>query len=1258
MRPAFVLLALALAASMALAEEPVGGLRYLASTGSEGDRAANGLAERLGGASLVTANGSLAIPEGCRVLWWHSESWPWPAEMSAEPTRQAIRAWLEKGGGLLLSGTALAWSASLGLEPGTPRVGSQGAVDTQRSGVTPTDAQHPIFAGLDGGAVWLNSAGYPPFSDFWGTGPECGTVLGRALPDAGENPLVEWAYGKGRILALGWRLPRYAEGNTDLPTLERLTANALRYLGGGSWWGQLDDARTRVALRDLEGIRPASLRMLVRDLRETWGARYPRASEHLADIERFESLRARVAEGDESALEEARALAPRLRALPLDNPLLDFDELLLVRRGEGNMGLPANWESNSSLPRTGFDNEIAVLSPVRPDGELRTVYRPSAGEFVGDVDLAPEGDRVVFSMPREGGPWRVWQMSVDGAGLNPIPQPEQPDVDNYDACFLPSGNWLYTSTATFAGVPCVTGASHVANLFLTDRARGSRIRQLTFEQDHDWCPTVMPDGRVLYLRWEYSDLPHFVSRILFSMNPDGTDQRAFYGTNSYWPNSMFYARLIPGSESRFITVVVGHHDTARAGELVLFDAAQGQHEAEGAVQRIPGHGKPVVATIRDGLTAASWPKFLHPWPLSEKQFLVSMKPSPSAPWGIWLADVFDNLTLVKELPGQALLEPIPLRPSQPAPAVPERVDPARHDATVYLSDVYSGPGLAGIPRGEVKRLRLVSYQFAYRGVGGQTCRVGFDGPWDVKRILGTVPVEPDGSARFRIPANTPISLQPLDANGQALQLMRSWFTAMPGETISCVGCHEQRGTAPPPVALASTSPLRELEPWRGPARGFSFEREVQPVLDRHCVGCHDGRVEGGVARLDLRSGPPVQMGAPSSGYNDFGWFPPSYLALKPWVRNATIESDMHLLTPGEFAADTTRLMRLLADGHGGVRLDRESWEALATWIDLNTPGHGTWHEIVGWDRVREQRDRRRAMQVLYAGRDEDPEAELGPDPLPDLAPAALAPAPPLPAPEALAASNAPGAERVLRLAPDVSLRLRLVPASEGGKPLWVGECEVTNRQYRAFAPSHDSRLETGDFLQFGEEERGWSADAPEQPVVRVSALEAEAFCRWLSARSGLRVRLPAEGEWERACRAGTTTPLWFGSETDDFAAFANLADAQLRRIENIAPWSIPRDAIPPWRPAVEGVDDGFRVCAPVGSFAANPWGLRDMHGNAAEWTASIRTPPGSPASTAQRVVRGGSWYDLPRYARSDTRGAYPAWRRVFDVGFRVVVEAE
>ncbi|MCX7009389.1 MAG: hypothetical protein NTY53_19455, partial [Kiritimatiellaeota bacterium] len=513
--------------------------------------------------------------------------------------------------------------------------------------------------------------------------------------------------------------------------------------------------------------------------------------------------------------------------------LMNFDRLLLIKRSADQLGLPQNWQGNCSLPRRGFNNEIATLSPVRPEGKLTTFYKPQQPVFVGDLCLHFDADKLLFSSIGSHDRWHVFEIKADGTGLRQVTPPDATDYDNYNGCYLPNGKIIFGSTAGFQGVPCVGGGDAVANLYLLD-TDGRTVRRLTFDQDHDWYPTVMNNGRILYTRWEYSDAPHYFTRLLFQMNPDGTDQREFAFSNSYWPNSTFYARPIPGSPTKIVAIVSGHHGVPRMGELLVFDAAQGRHETEAVVQRIPGHGQPVPPLISDGLVEGSWPKFLHPYPLSDKYFLVSCKPNAQANWGIYLVDVFDNLLLLAEQPGYALLEPVPFRATPRPPVVPDKVNLSATNATMFIADVYAGPGLAGVPRGTVKNLRLYSPHYAYWGMGGHI-NIGIDGPWDARRLLGTVPVEADGSARFLVPANTPIALQPLDAQGRALQVMRSWCTAMPGEHLSCVGCHEQMNvTAPPKTALAALKPPTEIVPWYGPERPFGFAREVQPVLDKYC----------------------------------------------------------------------------------------------------------------------------------------------------------------------------------------------------------------------------------------------------------------------------------------------------------------------------------------------------------------------------------------------------------------------------------------
>ena len=394
----------------------------------------------------------------------------------------------------------------------------------------------------------------------------------------------------------------------------------------------------------------------------------------------------------------------------------------------------------------------------------------------------------------------------------------------------------------------------------------------------------------------------------------------------------------------------------------------------------------------DNLVDASWPKFLHPFPLSDKYFLAACQPNAESQWGIYLVDVFDNMLLLREEDGCVLFEPIPVRPSPRPPVIPDRVDLASHEATVYLQDIYVGSGLRGIPRGAVKTLRLFTYHFNYYGTSGIEDYVGMDGPWDVRRVLGTVPVAEDGSAYFTVPANTPIAMQPLDAEGKAVQLMRSWFTAMPGERVTCVGCHEHANNAPPQYARD---------------RPAAHHRRSRPGTAR-CAGsvgiAKCSRSSTGTAwavtaasrktrarfALDLRRAEPKSM--PCSPFP----FPPSYYELRRFVRSPGLEGPS-VIPVADYHADTNPLVQMLRKGHHNVHLDEESWDRLVTWIDMNAPAYGTWLEIPtvrnrrqylqqptdffsSWlrpspvEEIEHFRQRRMELLRRYGGVDVDPEA--------------------------------------------------------------------------------------------------------------------------------------------------------------------------------------------------------------------------------------------------------------------------------------------
>ena len=1014
-----------------------------------------------------------------------------------------------------------------------------------------------------------------------------------------------------------------------------------------------------------------------------------------------EVLKGAGAQGGSEVLKAAEALEAVKRKLLLEtNPAITSDEVLFIRQKAGRF-LPQNWESNSSLPKNGHENTLCALRLRGAGaGTVREIFTPPNQAMIADLDLNWDGQRVLFSSIGASNAWHVFEMNLTSRAVRQVSLDNAPDINHYDACYLPDGRIMFSCTALKYAVPCVNGGSPVANLFRMN-ADGSGMEILASDQEHSWCPTVLPDGRVMYLRWEYADLPHANSRIMFTCNPDGTNQRALYGSNSFWPNGIFYARPIPNQPMQFVGVVSGHHGHARKGELVLFDVNRGTQEADGAVQRVPGYGKKVEPVVADQLANGSWPLYLHPFPLDETTYLVAMQPDERSRTGLYLVDRFDNVLPLFEEAGCDLVEPVPLCAS-PVPRIqPDRIVKDDPSATIYIADIYEGPGLKGVPRGEVKKLRLYTFTYGFEGEGGLYGVIGMDGPWDMRRTLGTVPVNADGSALFKVPANTPIAIQPLDAEGKSLQVMRSWLTARNGENLSCVGCHEKASFTPQTVPARSQGKPETITPWRGPPRNFEFAREVQPVLDAYCVGCHNEDDPPPAARFgdkrwkpDLRGDKTItDWKTAMDGQGQGGKFSVSYANLHRYVRRPGIESDIHLFVPMEWHADTTELMLLLQKGHHNVKLSDEALDRLVTWMDLNAPFHGRWQTIVDCASACAKEGVREKRRALYAGLTENHETiDLPPLKFEQVTPA-KEPAPP--ASETACdgwpfdpAGKPAGAAATLDLGGGVTLELVTLPGGDflmgstdgyadeqpvakvGVTPFKIGRIEITNRQFRRFRPEHDSRRESRHGYQFGV--TGYDVNGDDAPAVRLSWRDAVAFCEWLAKTTGKKVALPTEAQWEWAARAGSGKPFWFGAAIADFAPFANLADVTLSDFSGNpyvqdrekARYKNPDNIYDNWIPQIPQVNDGGFLGEPSGKWKANPWGLSDMHGNVAEWTRSMysdypyRGADGRNALTgdAKRVVRGGSWWDRPKHATASFRRAYRPYQPVYNVGFRIVVE--
>ncbi len=971
----------------------------------------------------------------------------------------------------------------------------------------------------------------------------------------------------------------------------------------------------------------------------------------------------------------------RREALVLENPEVKFDRILF--RNSRSTKFPANWQGNSTLLRRkgeefqpSFNDAFRILDLA--SGEVETIYEPAdPREGLMDICLDFDASKFLYSgIDPVTNTFHVYEMNIDGTGKRQVTT-YLPEIDHYNGIYLPNGKILFCSTASLNSVPCVGGSDYVGTLYEMN-ANGTGMRQVCFDQENDWYPWVKENGRVQYARWEYTDNSHYFTRILLEMNPDGTANRSIYGSNSYWPNTIFYAKQTPGNTSKFSAIVSGHHGASRAGELVVFDQSKGDFEADGVVQRIPGRGKEVKPVIIDDYTAGRYPRFMHPYPLSEHFFLVSGQMKPGDRWAIYLVDIFDNM--IPLYSGKThMYEPVPIMERPVPPVIPDRRIQTADTGTLFIQDIYEGPGLAGVPRGTVAALRIFTYGYAYR-LNGSHDTLAIEGGWDTKRVLGTVPVEEDGSVMVKVPANLPLSMQPLDKNGDALQVMRSWTVAQRGEVVSCVGCHEPSRAAPVArMTLAARKPPQELTPWSKVGRpyGYGFKREIQPILDRYCVGCHDGTFADRPNFYDNSE----------EKFNAKAIFSNAYMALHPYVRRPGPESDLHVLTPMDYHVSTSPLFQMLEKGHHGVELDDASRRELAIWADLNVPYHATWTEVRNDEYTQEIAARTVEYKERFSGLQDN--IEWMP-PLPTERPDFIQPQA-VEAPEPVRIDDWP-----LELVERSEIQTihfnghkldfvripagRYVMGSVSGspdeypqtvveieKPFLMSTTEITNEQFRAFMPDHNSKVidqQWKDHIF-----PGYPANEPQMPVIRVTWEEAMAFTEWLSAQTGQHVTLPTEAQWEWAARGGSDQPFFFGQS--GFEKFANLADKNIAflAVRGVNPQPVPERSRTPLNdfvPRDDSFDDGVLVPSGTAQYLPNPWGLFDMHGNVAEWTrTSYRPYPydahdgrNNLSATEKKVVRGGSWRDKPKYATASHRLMYAPYQKVFNVGFRVVIEAE
>jgi hypothetical protein len=666
--------------------------------------------------------------------------------------------------------------------------------------------------------------------------------------------------------------------------------------------------------------------------------------------------------------------------------------------GQSDAQAERHFYPGSSLCRLVYDSRRS------PADCLVETLLSDPGGVIRDPDVSYDGRRVLFAWKKSdrADDYHLYEMDLATRQARPITQGL--GVADYEGVYLPDGDILFNSTRCVQIVDCWW--TEVSNLYRCDKD-GQFLRRVTVDQVHDNYPTVTEDGRILYTRWEYNDRSQIYPQPLLQMMPDGTGQTEFYGGNSWFPTSILHARGVPGT-AKALAIASGHH-TRQAGKLILLDPNRGRQENEGA-QLVA----PVRATKADRIDAygQTGELFQYPYPISEAEFLVTYHPRgwrEGKGWnfwprfGIYLMRLDGRRELLVSDPDLPCNQPIPIRPRRIPFQRPNLVDYRKTEGTLYVQDVYLGSAMHGVPRGTIKKLRVVALDFRPAGIGSNgnggpggaalistPVAIG-NGAWDPKTILGDATVRDDGSVFCIVPTHQAIYFQLLDAKDRMVQSMRSWTSLQPGENATCVGCHENKNSAPPVTprqTLAIRAGAETLQPFYGPPRGFSFTREIQPILDRHCVACHDGKslnnydltaqevADNGAKRRWLQSYLALTHAVPErrNTPEPINWRGNPDHRLLNWISAASVPTG---LPPYSAGANRSRLIELLDRGHQNVALSTDSLDRLAAWIDLGVPFCGDYVEANTWNaaetakyqhylekRTRLEAEEHRAIQAL------------------------------------------------------------------------------------------------------------------------------------------------------------------------------------------------------------------------------------------------------------------------------------------------------
>ena len=726
------------------------------------------------------------------------------------------------------------------------------------------------------------------------------------------------------------------------------------------------------------------------------------------------------------------------REIIFSHPVLDFDRLLVNKRPAPNY----LHQSRQYLGRYSPEGDgLAVLTNWKDGPAVKLLLQDKLP--VGSVlhpDLSFDGERILFSFCDHTEPdvnrrrFLIYEIGVDGSGLRQVTGgPNDPlsttdgrrtaIVEDYDPCYLPDGGFIFTSTRQQAHIRCHYGGRYFAN-FVLHRGEldgigqfGPRVERISFNEAPEWEPSVQADGSVLYTRWDYINRHWNWFQSLWLTRPDGTGVAHVYGNYTRSPCVTAEPRAVPGSE-KIVSTAAAHHGYT-AGSLMLIDPRVGADGPEPIARLTPEVTFPeseyrgttpeqadaLIHSARGINNMSAFPlhgAYCNPYPLSEDLFLVAYTPSKLAkegqrqegvPYGIFLLDSIGGLELIYRDPEMSSFAPLPVAARETPPALPSTIDPERKAKTgvYYVHNVYEST--EDIPAGTIKSLRVVEIQEQTVEFPPSRGMAILDLP---KRILGTAPVEPDGSVAFRAPAREMLALQLLDGRGMAVMGMRTLIYLQPGETTSCIGCHEPRSHVPgagsgaataasysarSPVSASSRANVRELAPPAGPRYegGLSFTRTVQPVLDRYCIECH---------------GLPTPAEKPAGEINLLGTMRDAVLPYPDWpgpnririsaayeslisrqglisVAQCNYENDRS--TVYDYYSHGGRLAKMLLDGHPDehgkpqVQLDAGSFDRIVQWLDVNAIFYGdySWNKAE-WRRPNPEGEKRLRAYVREA----------------------------------------------------------------------------------------------------------------------------------------------------------------------------------------------------------------------------------------------------------------------------------------------------